>query len=73
MNPISENFVKKHQTYLSDNPNELENFGSIYEHMLFYLTSILGIDEKQALQCILDLKADISCDLLPYIVKSEII
>lgn len=73
MNPITENFVKKHQTYLSDNPNELENFGSIYEHMLFYLTSILGIDEKLALHCILDLKADISCDLLPYIVKSETI
>jgi hypothetical protein len=73
LNPVTENFVKKHQKYLSDNPNELKNFGSIYEHMLFYLTSILGIDEQQALQCILDLKADMSCDLLPYIVKSEII
>ena len=73
MNPITENFVKKHQSYLSDNPNELKNFGSIYEHMLFYLTSTLGIEEQQALQCILDLKADMSCDLLPYIVKSEII
>ncbi|KQX47117.1 hypothetical protein ASD40_17810 [Paenibacillus sp. Root444D2] len=73
MNPVTENFVKKHQKYLSDNPNELENFNSIYDHMLFYLTSILGIDELQASQCILDLKTDISCDLLPYIIKSEII
>ncbi len=73
MNPVTENLVMKHQTYLSDNPNELENFSSIYDHMLFYFTRILGIDEEQALQCILDLKADISCDLIPYIVKSEII
>lgn len=73
MKPATENLVKKHQVYLSDNLNELENYGTIYEHMLFYFTSILGIDEQQALQCIIDLKADLSCDHLNNIVKSEII
>ena len=69
MKPVTENLIKKHQKYLSDNPNELDNFGTIYEHMLFYFTTILGIDEQQALECIIDHKEDLSCDLLNTIVR----
>ncbi|SDM92463.1 hypothetical protein SAMN04487897_101501 [Paenibacillus sp. yr247] len=73
MNQFTEHLVNQHRQYLSENTKELENYGSIYEHMLFYLTSILGIDKQKALQCISDLKADMSCDLLKNIVQSEII
>lgn len=73
MKPVTEKLVEKHQKFVSDNPNELENYGTVYEHMLYYFTSILGIDEQQALQCIIDLKTDLSCDLLNNVVQSEII
>lgn len=73
MKPVTEKLVKQHQHYLSDNSNELKKYDSIYDHMLYYFTSVLGIEEQQALQYIQDFKSDFSCDVLKNIVQSKII
>lgn len=72
MKAVTEKLIKQHQSFLSDNPNELSNYGSIYEHMLYYFTSVLGIDEQQALYTIQDFKSDISCDIGKNIVQSKV-
>lgn len=73
MTPATEHLVHQHKKYVSENPKEIEGFDSLYAHMLFYLTRVLHMDEKQAMWHIQDFRADMSCDSLNRIVKSEII
>lgn len=72
MKAVTEKLIKQHQHYLSVNSNELRNYDSIYDHMLYYFTSVLGIDEQQALHTIQDFKSDLSCDVLKNIVQSKV-
>ncbi|MBA2943936.1 hypothetical protein HZF08_37325 [Paenibacillus sp. CGMCC 1.16610] len=72
MKAVTEKLIKQHQHYSSDNPSELKDYGSIYDHMLYYFTSVLGIDEQQALYTIQDFKSDLSCDVLKNIVQSKV-
>ncbi|MDR6879035.1 hypothetical protein [Bacillus sp. 3255] len=73
MKPVTEKLIKQHQQHLSDNPHELQNYSSVYEHMLYYFTTILGMDEQQAWQHIQDFKSDLTCDVMKNVVKSDII
>ncbi|MFD0694730.1 hypothetical protein ACFQZT_11555 [Paenibacillus sp. GCM10027628] len=73
MSPITEKLVNQHRQYLSEHPKELEKYATLYQHMLFFFTNILGIEEEQAVNHISDFKADMSCDLLKNVDSSEII
>lgn len=73
MKPVTEKLIKQHQQHVSDNPHELKNYSSVYDHMLYYFTVVLEIDEQQARQHIQDFESDLSCDAMKNVVKSEIL
>ncbi|NEW05981.1 hypothetical protein GK047_08165 [Paenibacillus sp. SYP-B3998] len=73
MNHVTEIYIKKHQQYVSENPQELKNYDTIYDHMIVYFTEILGMDEQDALRCIHDFKKDMTCDLTSIIIQSELL
>jgi hypothetical protein len=59
MHTVTDIFVKRHLTYLVtlENPlEELDKFDSLYDHIFFYLTSVIEMPETEAHRIVNDFR-----------------
>ncbi|RXZ84021.1 hypothetical protein EBB07_02665 [Paenibacillaceae bacterium] len=62
MGELTDAFIKRHWAYLKNHPEEIQQYDSIYEHMLYYFTNKLGAPTNEAHEHIAEFRSSIEIE-----------